>query len=180
MSSEGISKKQILKVIVQHQKEMTWCWAAVGSVCALYYYPDSGWTQCKLASSTITPSPGNCCASEVPAACNRTYYLNNKQHTGSLVTAGIDDGFQEGAITQDVLIGRLDKEEPVAYRLAMYSGTLFHFVIISGYQVINDKTIFTVDDSFFGSAEIIYDEFVKNYKNDGKVTHTFFTAKKKA
>lgn len=38
-------KKNVLKFSMQHQKEDAWCWAAVGTSCALFYAPDSGWHQ---------------------------------------------------------------------------------------------------------------------------------------
>jgi len=166
-------KSKDLKFSMEEQKEMAWCWSAVGTSSALFYNSKSGWTQCKVANKSIQPAPGNCCKDSKTSACNCTWYLDNAQHLGSFQTTGIHNGYQEGAISFDKLRSEIDSGRVVAFRMEMDS--MYHFVVISGYDTSSDENFVTVNDPFFGGVEIPYGEFKSKYRGDGSVTHTFFS-----
>jgi len=173
------NRKNLLDITTVVQEGLFWCWSAVGCMCALYYDPSSGWTQCKLASQSIEPSPGNCCNKKIPDACNTTWYLYNNNNQGSLITTGIANGYQTGAITYDEVIVQIDKGFPIAYRLNEKPfGS--HFVILSGYDNSKGKLLVQINDSAGGITSLIpYQEFINNYQGDAVVSHTFFTKSSK-
>jgi hypothetical protein len=178
------AQKVSLGFVIQQQEKVTWCWSAVGTSCALFYNSASGWTQCKMATKAIQPSPGNCCGETAIPACDVTWFLENSDRSlGSFIVADIANGFVKGAIPFAQVMAELDAKRPVAYRLKLdYEGmTMFHFVVIAGYEVTDaGKQIVSVYDSFFGNAEMEYSRFISNYKYKGSVTHTFLTTPNKS
>ncbi len=95
-----------IDVITQVQQTPVWCWAAVGAACAIFMDKKSGWTQCKMAGESIVPSPGNCCIYPMPNGnkCVQTWYLlNQNQNMGAFYTAGIANGFIQGAAGFDII-----------------------------------------------------------------------------
>ncbi|GAB2576074.1 C39 family peptidase [Spirosoma areae] len=167
-------KKVALTFAMEPQLGHAMCWAAVGASCALFYDPTSGWTQCKLASASITPSPGDCCANPENSPCDITWYLQNKEDIGSFVTAKIAHNFHKGFIPFSQLMNELDQGRVVAYLLEMdidgeiANMTKFsHFMVIAGYESTDTEQNVIIYDSYFGKSEMAYKEFVTNYKCQG-------------
>lgn len=163
---------------MQKQQEMAWCWAAVGTSTALFFDPASDWTQCKIVTTSLDLPPDTCCSQPGGLKCNKTYFLEDSTKTeGSFVEAKVDNGFQAGAIAFERLIAEINQNRPVAYRmqLEMMNETVFHFVVIIGYENLNDEQMVTVNDPFFGNSAMPYEEFTQKYQGNGTVTHTFFT-----
>lgn len=170
--------KTSLQFTIQQQLLPTWCWSAVGTSIALFYNPNSGWTQCKMATEALLPAPGNCCNKPLPSPCNTTWFLQNADGTkGSLIKAEIANGFVAGAIPYDKLRTELDAGRIVAYRLQLEveGQKMFHFVAAAGYDNSGDTPMVSIFDSFFGNSVMPYDEFIQHYKYQGFVTHSFFT-----
>ncbi len=172
--AETISKKATLPFTIQTQMEEVWCWAAVGASCALFYNPNSGWTQCKVVNQTAPAKSGDCCSgTDRPSDCVVTGFLDNINHIGSLDTTHIANGFEHGAIPFKKLMEEIDAGRIVPYRVNING--LFHFVAISSYQKSTASEIVTVNDPFFGNSDMEYSVFSSDYKHGGFVTHTFFT-----
>ncbi|QJW90116.1 hypothetical protein HNV11_12380 [Spirosoma taeanense] len=186
-------KKRLLDFTMETQLGHALCWAAVGTSCALFYDSNSSWTQCTLASASITPAPGDCCSDPENSPCDIPWFLQNKQDIGSFVTAGIADNFHKDFISFTQLMEQLDQGRLVAYLLELdIDGEIAdmdkfsHFVVIAGYESTTTEQNVTVYDPYFGTSEMPYKEFVTNYKCHGgsvlghKVTHslveyTFFS-----
>lgn len=182
-------KKTLLDFKMQAQLQPAWCWTAVGTSCALFYDPDSGWTQCKVASKSIVPSPGNCCANPSGLQCDVPGPLLNDNNQGSLATTHIPSRFEEGAIPVRRLIAELDQGRIVAYRLQITlqneidltvggnevkMAQFFHFVVIAGYEFsgsADDKnvTVYVYDPFSLetGYSTMSYDVFQTAYKCHG-------------
>ncbi len=183
-------KKKVLDFTMQPQEQFAWCWAAVGTSCALFYDPNSGWTQCKVASKSIVPAPGNCCGANASGfKCNLPWPLLNKDNQGSFVTTHIPSRFVEGAIPVQTLIEEINKGQLLAYRLEIKLDHeidiipgpeeklipgFWHFVVIAGYQFsgpVNDQNVTVyVHDPFSlekGYSTMTYEVFQKNYQCHG-------------
>ena len=187
------NKKLLLDFSMETQLGDAMCWAAVGSSCALFYDPTSGWNQCKLASASIIPSPGDCSKDPEHSACDIPWYLQNKENIGSFVTAGIDNNFKKGHISFQQLMNELDQGRVVAYLLEIdIDGKIdnmshfTHFLVIAGYDSTGTEQNVTIYDPFFGKSDMPYNEFVANYKcqggsveghkiTKGLVEYTFFS-----
>jgi hypothetical protein len=172
------NQKKFLSISTVVQQNLYWCWAAVGAACANFLKPDVAWTQCKLASQSIVPAPGNCCQKKNDK-CNVEWYLVNDEdgkNEGSFITTGIANGYVEGAIAFKEVVANIDKGLPLAYRLENKKLPIFtHFVFLSGYEIKDGKQLVRINDSAGGiTSEIEYSIFAKNYNGEDKVTHTFF------
>jgi hypothetical protein len=166
-----------LHLTMQHQLTPTWCWAAVGTSCSALYQPALGWTQCKLASCSLEPAPGNCCLFPAPLKCFALWYLESEDHTqGSFVTTGIANGWQDDSITFQDVVAQIKADLLITFGIELLGGFL-HFAVICGYDDRNGKQMVEVRDSFFGNAYMPYDQFTLHYKFIGKVKYTFFTKK---
>jgi hypothetical protein len=179
-------RKNILDLTVQTQMGINLCWCAVGTVCAVFLDPASSWTQCLMASKTLGPEAGDCCAQVDNNPCDMEGYLLNDQVTpkiGSFVTAEIDNKYVKKAISYNDVITQIDAGLPLAYRLeecvnignSNQTFCLSHFVILSGYDSSNGKQLVQILDSAGGTVSLIsYSDFIKDYQGYS-VTHTFFT-----
>ncbi len=192
--SDTVARSSTPAFVMQPQELPTWCWAAVATSCALFYYSQSDWTQCKVATASLLPPPGNCCERSTGASvCNKTWYLENEQKLGSFITTHIAGGFVAGALPYERLVSELDEGRPVAYRIEIqlekpFAGqtSFAHFVVIAGYSYSGTDQQVRVYDSFFGDADMLYSVFIEGYKCHGgtlqgdpidkaTVTHSFFT-----
>jgi len=183
-------KKNVLDFVMQSQQQFAWCWAAVGTSCAHFYDHHSTWTQCKVASASIEPSPGNCCDKPSSLVCDKPWYLITSQKQGSFVTTHISSIIVMGALPVDKLMTEIDQGRLVAYRLEIklehvldfniddqdISFQVFgHFVVIAGYESPasspNDENVMVyVHDPFSlekGYSIMAYEVFQTNYKCHG-------------
>ncbi len=156
------TKKTILNFNMQHQQQLAWCWSAVSTSCALFYDSDSGWTQCKVASKSIVPSPGNCCGADASGLkCDIPWPLLSPDETeGAFITTHIPSRLVTGPLLVQTLLSELDKGRLVAYRLeialeheidvvedgqTIRIPKFWHFVVIAGYEIntaeINDHSV---------------------------------------
>jgi hypothetical protein len=139
-----------------------------------------------MASKTLGPGVGDCCAKTVNNPCDVEGYLLNDEVTpnvGSFVTAGIDNRYAKKAISYSAVIAQIDAGLPLAYRLEQCVNIgqttktfcLTHFVIVSGYDNSTGKKLVKILDSAGGTSSLIsYDDFKTDYQGYS-VTHTFFT-----
>jgi hypothetical protein len=186
------AKKNVLNFTMQPQQQFAWCWAAVGTSCAHFYDPDSTWTQCKLASASIEPSPGNCCDDPESLDCDKPWYLITPNNQGSFVTTHIPSSFVTGALPVDKLMTEIDQGRLVAFKLEITLEHALdfnidgqeikipkfgHFVVIAGYEASmaspNDQNVMVyVHDPFSldkGYSTMTYEVFQTNYKCHGGV-----------
>jgi len=169
-----VNSHKFLDVTTQPQQQMAWCWAAVGTFCALYFDSKSGWTQCKIVNDCLTLTETDCCGKAAASPkCDKTFYLENSKEQGSFVLTKIANGYQDSCISYSDLIKNIDADLPIAFRIEL-SPYFAHFIVVSGYDNTGGKEFVKINDSFFGDSEIPYSEFVSKYQHVGKVTHTFF------
>lgn len=171
----------ILPFTVQPQEEALWCWAAVGTSCALYYNPACGWTQCKMATQCLHPKPtGNCCTGgglvQRPKGCKKKWYLvDSSRQLGSLVKAKIGNCFVSGEISYDDLKKEIDAKRLVPFMLK--AAFLTHFVTVRGYDEQGTQEYVVSEDSIDPkfSTTMLYSDFCNKYRHIAKVKYTFFT-----
>lgn len=169
-----MAEKTLDKFTLQQQEEDVWCWAAVGVSCALFYNPNSDWTQCKMVNLTSPPKLGACCnGSDRPSDCVVQGPLDNKKHVGSLDTANIANGFVENAIPFDQLKAEIDAGRVVPFMVSIDGYT--HFVVVAAYKQTAEVNEVTVNDPLLGDSTMEYAVFAKHYKINGFVKYTYFT-----
>lgn len=168
-----------LSFTMQEQKTFVWCWAAVGASCALFYDPLSIWTQCKLVEASIMAGPGSCCQKPVPLTCLVFGYLQNPQGKGAFILTGIANGYRSGALSFSNLKAQLDAGLLVAFRVSrsVMNKEIAHFVVVSGYDIVDGQEYITVNDPFFNTSFMSYQRFQDAYKLLFKVSHSFLTKK---
>ena len=176
---------------MQQQQQFFWCWGAVGTSCALYYNPSSGWTQCKVVGGTLAPSNSldeKCCGNLENCTFNRVGFLDNPSKQGSFRTTNIANGYEKGAIPFEKLMSELDQGRPVAYLLTIklkkpitvdntVKESFGHFVVVAEYVLNGEDQMVTVYDPYYGKSEMSYQVFTENYKAEagGVVNYSFFT-----
>jgi len=186
------NKQKKLDFEIQQQQQFFWCWDAVGTSCALYYAPLSGWTQCQVASTTFAPSEvptGKCCGDHNNCVFNKIWSLDNPRKQGSFRTTNIANGYEEGAISFEKLMSELDQGRPVAYLLTIrldspvtvgikVLDSFRHFVVVAEYEHNGEDQMVTVHDPHYGTSEMSYEVFTDNYKAEagGSVNYSFFTS----
>lgn len=175
-----------LKFEMQEQQQSLWCWAAVGASCALFYHPESAWTQCKIVTEQL-PNPAghpklNCCDERNISDCNVLGNLMvEKVGNGSLQITNTYNRYEERPISFSKLKDELEGGRPVAFDLQLEfkeevvgdePPKFRHFVVIAGCREVGGEELVTVYDPIPGSgiAEMTYEKFIKDYKCHGKWT----------
>jgi hypothetical protein len=151
---------------MQLQTQGNWCWAATATSVSLFYWPWSGWTQCKVANGEL--SRNDCCNSPVPSPCNVPWYLDLAlTRTGNFVSfTGPSD---VATVRAEILAGR-----PVGARIG-WSGGGGHFMVIYGCGRAAGVEYFHIDDPIYGKSQPTVATFSSSYQGSGSWTHTYFT-----
>ena len=150
-----------LDFFIQEQTQSNWCWAAVSSSVGNYYQTGS-WTQCDVASFSLSR---DCC--DNAESCNIYNVLDKPlkiTHSYNYHTFTIAS---ENDILQEINMGR-----PFCLRCAWSNGGA-HFVVIYG---IGNGCIL-VADSIFGCSINNLESFPSFYYGGGRWTHSYFTIK---
>jgi hypothetical protein len=154
---------QPLRFVRAQQEQGNWCWAAVSFAVSRFFNPQTGWTQCKIATDELRKP---CCANAV--ACNEYWYLDR-----ALTRIGNYVDFVSGRTTLQNLNQIINVEKrPLCIRIAWQNGGA-HFVTITG---IDPNGMLYVADPHYGDSRRAYSTFPNVYEGGGGTwTHCFFT-----
>lgn len=158
-------KTNSLRFIMQTQKQTKWCWAAVATSVALFYDPDSKWTQCEIANKTLGQT--NCCSSGATPPCNVSYHLDE-----ALSVAGCLLRYRGGIVDFWEIRDQIDKGRPLGVRFG-WADNQGHFVIIEGYD--SEAQTISICDPQDGVSNFEYMVFCTRYLGDASWTHSYFT-----
>jgi hypothetical protein len=166
-TAAGGAATKNLPQFMQQQTQTNWCWAANGASVGNLYHGPNTYTQCGIANACLGKT--TCCTT--PGDCNVYGYLDK-----ALEAAKSFDNMQLGAISFNIIQDRINTNEPIGTRVAWNnSGGAAHFTMLSGYDAGNDKI--TVQDPWYGTTTIVYDQYPVGYHSGGTWTHTYFTKK---
>lgn len=159
----GGSAQIELPFVMQLQELSNWCWAAVTSSVSQYFDPNSGWTQCAVASECLTEP---CCFST--GACNQPWTLDHPL----TVTSNLNGAVFVGAAPKVVIASEINAGRPVCCHIDWGDGR-GHFVALTGYNSGVDDV--EVQDPLVGAALLPYKTFVSNYQEIGTWGFSYFT-----
>jgi hypothetical protein len=154
-------------LVVQHQQQTQWCWAAVAVSISLYYNPASGWTQCDLVNAELGQT--TCCVNGGSTACNRPWYLDR-----ALIRTGNLASFSSGALTFGAVRTEIDNRTPPCARIG-WSGGGGHVVGIGAYLQLGASRWLTICDPWYGVSSQSLPIFQSSYQGSGSWTHTYRT-----
>jgi hypothetical protein len=150
---------------MQHQKADNWCWCAVSVSVDVFFNPASTWTQCLMASTALG-LPG-CC--DNPGPCDQQGYLEDALTIVHRLAGPVTVGPVPFADVQ----AQIGSGKPVCVRIGWFQGG-GHFVSLSGWQTPDGTQKVSVEDPFYGSSDMTYDDFCNAYHNgEGAWTHTY-------
>ncbi|MBA5635677.1 hypothetical protein H3H37_01245 [Duganella sp. LX20W] len=159
-----------LPMIIQHQEQDQWCWAAVTTSIASYYQATSAWTQCSLACAEL--GNATCCADGSIAECDKPWFLNlalsRVQHLQQRIEGQIDDA---------TIIACLSGGQPIGIRI-QWADMSGHFIAIVGIRKEQDGTVsLALDDPIYGPSTHGRSDLAGQYQGAGTWTHTYTTQK---
>ena len=127
-------------LIIQHQVQSNWCWAAVvASIRQFYGFLDL--TQCRIASEILNH---NCC-SDNQNECNQPQSLAPVLAKNRFTTVFVD-----GKLSEDDIRTRIrDQKRPAIAEIEWGNG-LRHFVVIRGFFVEDNYFWVRIADPLFG------------------------------
>jgi hypothetical protein len=147
------------------QQQTNWCWSGCSVATSHFYKPDSGFTQCSLASSQLSLA---CCNSPLPSGCNVPWFLDK-----ALTGVGNFDHFTSVAETDATITAQIKSGQPLGVRVA-WSGGGAHFIMAVGGGP-NDMV--QIRDPIYGDSYIPYNTLKTSYQGSGSWTHSYFTKK---
>lgn len=154
-----------LSFTMEEQTMSNWCWAATAKSTSVFYVPNNGVTQCKVANGVCSVT--TCCGS--PSNCNDAKKLSVAlKVTGNYINH-IEAIINWGQIKAEIIAGRL-----VCARVQWDEGG-GHFVAIYGVSRIRSSRKIFVDDPLYGKILMRYERFRDNYRGLGSWSHTYFT-----
>jgi hypothetical protein len=166
--TSGTSTGVLIDFKVSPQEQDQWCWAAVSSSVANYYNPESGWTQCNVASAELA---ANCC-SDGTGACDRWWYLDRALQPTNSLKQYIASVLDTAKVTIE-----LQGKYPVCIRVEWSNGG-GHFLTIKGLHQGSDGNNYAVlSDPIFGESSCPIDDLVAGFyqNSNGRWTHTYLT-----
>ena len=168
VGAKGLSRN--LDFQMQPQMHSNWCWAAVSTSIALFYDPESKWTQCGVANRNLHRR--NCCVKGVNGKCNVTAHLKD-----ALALVGHNERPPEaesiGKIPFKQAQSEIDAGRPLAVRTQWRGGEGAHFLTIVGYH--RELELLTIADPLFGRSQWHYHAFSNSYRHSGQWKNSYFT-----
>lgn len=153
-----------LDLIMQHQQQTQWCWAAVAASVSAFFDADTDWTQCLIVNAEL--GRDDCCANGGSANCNRPWYLDRSlSRTGNLQT------WSSGAGTLADVMSEINDNRPLCARIG-WSGGGGHFLAIDGFNC--ELVMVAVDDPWYGASDVVLSTFQTAYQGSGSWTHTYW------
>jgi hypothetical protein len=153
---------------IETQKELNWCWAAVGVSIDRYFSPTSRLKQCQLAQEVLN-LPGGCC--DDPSNCNLPGDLEEALKARSVKR--LKKTLTGGILTFREIQGQIDACNPVCARIGWQDETRGHFVVIYGYSSSSAGEWVSIADPYFLDSTVPYTQFVNSYLDVGVWTDTF-------
>jgi hypothetical protein len=157
----GTSQSPLLSM--QAQQETNWCWAATTSSVSRKFDSSSSWSQCNVASTTLS---GSCCTNASP--CNKQWSLDAPLR----VTGNLQEPPSAGADAFPDVQAQLDLGNPVCCHITWNQGG-GHFMAIVGYDDTNGDVY--LDDPLYGASTVPYTSFVSSYRGSGDWDYTYHT-----
>jgi len=153
---------------MQRQMHSNWCWAAVSTSVALFYDPESKWTQCGVANRNLHRR--NCCGND--GKCNVTAHLKDAlalvRHAERRPQAK-----SIGTIPLRRTQREIDAGRPIGARTQWRGGEGAHFLTIVGYH--SELELLTIADPLFGSSHWHYRAFSDDYRHSGEWKNSYYT-----
>ena len=157
---------------MQDQEQTKWCWAAVATSVALFYDPQTPWTQCTVANGQLHRN--DCCGNGAAGPCNQYSFL-----ASALELVGCLDSWDvNNSATFDEVRTEIDNQRALCFRVR-WNGGGAHFATIVGYLAAGGPAgnLIWAEDSLFGRSQIAFDRFPADYPNGGgDWTDTYYTA----
>jgi hypothetical protein len=161
-------QSHILDFGMQHQLHSNWCWAAVATSVALFYDPNSQWTQCGVVNRT--KGKRGCCGKGVSRDCNSIGHL---QKTLQLVGHGRRPSYHRGKILFSRAWQEIDAGRPIGVRTQWRGSKIGHVLAIIGYH--RGLELLTVADPHYGRSHVHYRVFCRDYRGSGEWTRSYYT-----
>jgi Papain-like cysteine protease AvrRpt2 len=151
------------------QEKLNWCWAAVASTIAGYYFPTMPINQDAVAREVLGPpcsATGSGC--DVQADLGEVFDKLNAGH-GNPMRKNV----LARALTFQEVRDFIDAGVPICVRIEWLGGG-GHFVIVTGYSV-SDTGVNWVDvsDPFYGDSLLPFDFFSAQYRFVGHWTDSY-------
>jgi Papain-like cysteine protease AvrRpt2 len=165
---EGECHSRNLDFGMQRQIHSNWCWAAVATSIALYYDPESKWTQCRVANGNLQRR--GCCGKHVSHKCNVTGHLKQ-------VLRLVRHARRPSEVKRRIPFNRAQREidagRPLGVRTQWRGGEGGHFLTIVGYH--REFEMLTIADPLFGRSHWHYRAFSDDYRHSGGWKNSYYT-----
>jgi papain like cysteine protease AvrRpt2 len=164
------TSEELISVVVKHQKQDNWCWAAVAEAVDHYYKPGAASTQCSIAAAQ--DGAGNCCVDGSTDTCDRPWFLEKALFTVNR----LEEGPIAGTLDFEDIKSRFSaksKTKPICARIG-WKGSGGHFVAIKGLQD-GATPMLWIADPIDGDCLVPYDIFVHSYHGFGSWTDHYLT-----
>jgi hypothetical protein len=163
-------------LVVEHQQQSNWCWAAVSNSVVHFYHPGSSWTECTIVNAELGRS--DCCSSGSSSNCNQPWFLDKAlTRVGSLQSAGA------GTLSFATVNSLIGGGTPPCARQGWSGGGGHFMAIVCAYEGIIGLILgsgstakrLKISDPIYGDSIIDYSTFVSGYQGSGTWTHSYRT-----
>lgn len=156
------------RVVMPHQDQGQWCWAAVAS-CLADFYGRGLASQCSIVSALLDGGIHDCCVDGKEGYCDRAFVLELAlRHVHVAVPQG-----PIPPISFELVESELTNQRPVALRIDL--GRVGHFVVIDSCDPVT--RLVEIQDSLHGpSGPLAFDMLGLSYRGLGPWTDTYLTA----
>lgn len=162
----------ILNLLFEKQQGENWCWAALAKIIYHFYF-GKNIDQKNVAAKLFNVSIKNLYAIK---KIKKKYDKNMVLHE-ALEAVSCFSHWSLGKPTLERIQFEINNGKPICCRVEWYKGNA-HYVIVHGYNIYSKELY--IMDSQVGESKISYDDFPKNYReNGGAWTETFWTCKKR-
>ena len=167
-AGSGTPTSTMVALVVEHQSQTHWCWAAVSASVARFFSTGTGWTQCKVANQIW--SRQDCCGGAATSACNNDSYLDL-----ALRAVRCFDRMTNSVASFIEVTNELASGEPVCVRTQWGPQGGGHFLAIRGVKTsISGRELYLIDDPIFGRQQVPRMKFETDYRGSGIWTHTYY------
>ncbi len=160
---ENLQAAGALNMVMDHQTQTQWCWAALASSVAKFYNDPSTYTQCGLANTAFTQT--TCCVNGSSSACNKPYGMASGLKLVKHWKATYARAFSMSEIAAEI-----DVKHPLAVAVLWSSGSGGHGMAIDGYDTVSGKI--SIKDPWYGSTVMTLSTFPASYQSGGSWAET--------
>lgn len=171
-----LGKSRSCGLVVEHQQQTLWCWAAIANSMSHFYEPDSKWTQCRVANAELAQA--GCCEDGSTSACNQPWYLDKALKRVDCLLS-----MTPGVLSFATVRSLINASSPPCAR-QQWSGGGGHFVAIACWfqgsigVLVKGRSAakrVRVSDPWYGDTVLDYGDFVSRYLGGGTWTHSYRT-----